>query len=631
MFEEIPQPLADRGAVVVDGTRYLFADSRGSGLGLFIWRNAGLSWTPDDELDVKIIETAPVSFDAAEYDKVEGNVFDVTVTLDQAFVETTLTLPITVTANGGATQADYSLSPDELVFAPGETSKTFSVTVVDDTIDDDGESITLSFDDIHLLSGGTNETATIVLGDNDFPVLTVQYGQDSQTLAEGETVQVTVRLSAQPEREVSIPLTAAGQGGATSADYDVPTSVTFAGDETEKTVAFMAVDDSDDDDNESVKLGFGTPLPDRITTGTQSETMLKIGDNDNPTVTVMFAQTAYTVDEGGSQTVSVSVSADPERTIIIPITATPQGTTSAADYSVSPSVTFTDGRALSQTFTIEAADDEIDDDNETVKLGFGTMPDSKVNAGSPDEAIVTINDDDTADIVFDPLLLLMVPEAVGGVYTVVLDTQPSADVTVTITGYAGTDLSVGNNSLDNNTLTFTADDWTTPQTVTMTAGSDLDSDNDRVDLVHTGAGAEYEGLARSLEVLIIDDDTDELRLVDGTPTAVGEAPCEGRLEIYIDGDWGTICDDYWNDDEADVACRQLGFAGGSVVDASQFNARSGRGRRPSRWETTTSPSGWTTCGATARSRTCWSAATCAPSPRPTGSDAGTTRTSGSAA
>ena len=222
MFEEIPQPLADRGAVVVDGTRYLFADSRGSGLGLFIWRNAGLSWTPDDELDVKIIETATVSFDAAEYDKVEGNVFDVTVTLDQAFVETTLTLPITVTANGGATQADYSLSPDELVFAPGETSKTFSVTVVDDTIDDDDESITLSFDDIHILPGGANETATIVLGDNDFPVLTVQYGQDSQTLAEGETVQVTVRLSTQPEREVSIPLTATGQGGATSADYNVP-------------------------------------------------------------------------------------------------------------------------------------------------------------------------------------------------------------------------------------------------------------------------------------------------------------------------------------------------------------------------------------------------------------------------
>ena len=34
----------------------------------------------------------------------------------------------------------------------------------------------------------------------------------------------------------------------------------------------------------------------------------------------------------------------------------------------------------------------------------------------------------------------------------------------------------------------------------------------------------------------------------------------GRLEIFIDGEWGTICDDSWGDTEADVACRQLGYS-----------------------------------------------------------------------
>ncbi len=579
MFENIPRSLVNRGAVVVDGSRYLFRDPEEFGGDLFRWNyyevpeDYDLSWTPGDEVEVKIIETATASFGAATFDKVEGDVFDVTVTLDEAFVETTLSLPITVTAHGGATEADYTLSPDKLVFAPGDTSKTFTVTVVDETIDDDGESITLSFDDLHILPGGTNETATIALGDNDFPVLTVEYGQDSQLLAEGETVQVTVRLSAPPEREVNIPLTATGQAGAIAADYNVPTSVTFAEDETENTVAFMAVDDDDDDDGETVKLGFGTAnLPERITAGTRNETTLKIDDNDNPIVTVMFAQTAYTVDEGGTQQVTVSVSADPERTIIIPITATPQGTASAADYSVSPSVTFTGGGALSQTFTIEGAQDLIDDDNESFKLGFGTMPDPRVSAGTPGEATVTINDDDTADILFSPLEPTVTEaDPVGGKYAVTLATEPTEEVTVTITGDAGTDL-----SLVNDTLTFTADDWTTPQTVTLTAAPDLDSDNERVALVHTGGGAEYLGLARSLEVLIIDDDTGELRLVDGTRTTGDGRLCDGRLEIYINGQWGTICDDYWNDEEADVACRQLGFAGGSVVDASRFVAGSGR-------------------------------------------------------
>ena len=35
---------------------------------------------------------------------------------------------------------------------------------------------------------------------------------------------------------------------------------------------------------------------------------------------------------------------------------------------------------------------------------------------------------------------------------------------------------------------------------------------------------------------------------------------EGRVEICIDGVWGTISDDGWSTVEAQIACRQLGFA-----------------------------------------------------------------------
>ena len=78
-------------------------------------------------------------------------------------------------------------------------------------------------------------------------------------MAEGATVEVTVRLSAAPEREV-VDLTHTGQDGATAADYSgVPTSVTFAADETSKTLTFTAESDSVDDDGESVVLGFGSP------------------------------------------------------------------------------------------------------------------------------------------------------------------------------------------------------------------------------------------------------------------------------------------------------------------------------------------------------------------------------------
>jgi len=38
----------------------------------------------------------------------------------------------------------------------------------------------------------------------------------------------------------------------------------------------------------------------------------------------------------------------------------------------------------------------------------------------------------------------------------------------------------------------------------------------------------------------------------------GGLPLEGRLEVYYNGQWGTVCDDYFNTVDATVACKSLG-------------------------------------------------------------------------
>ena len=341
-------------------------------------------------------DTPLVRFGASSYTATEGGAdARVRVELSEA-VGSPVTVPLIPVNRGGATNADYSGMPSNVTFGASETSKTFTVTAMDDSVDDDGESVRVGFGTLPAaVTAGSPATATVALADDDGPEpLAVSFGKTFYKAREGgEPATVKVQLNRTPASSVTIPLRTEHRNWATAADYSgVPPSVTFGPSERVRTFTVTVQRDNDIEDAEEVRIGFGT-LPPGVVAGSPAWTSVALEDD----LSVAFGARSYTAAEGGAGvTVTVRLTRSWGAPFTLPLTVQRHGGASTRDYTGIPGSVVFRTSDLEKTFTVTAVDDAVNDDGESVEIGFGWPRPQALWTGAPSTATVQLVDNDNA-------------------------------------------------------------------------------------------------------------------------------------------------------------------------------------------------------------------------------------------
>jgi hypothetical protein len=260
----------------------------------------------------------------------------------------------------------------------------------------------------------------------------------------------------------------------------------------------------ENDKTVGLTLANATGLEAAAIAGTNPVT-LTITDDDTAGVSV--STSSLTLSEVGSTgTYTVVLDSEPTADVTISISSDDE-----SEATVEPaSLTFTASNwATPQQVTVTGVDDDVDDGDQTVTITHAaSSADSAYDGASIDDVNVTLEDDDTAGVSVSKSALTLSEVGNTGTYEVVLTSQPTATVTIDVTSGNTSEATVSPDS-----LTFTAGDWDTPQTVTVTGVDDTAIDGTQsVTITHQASSADsaYDGASiASVDVTLTDNDSDE--------------------------------------------------------------------------------------------------------------------------
>ena len=421
-------------------------------------------------------------------------------------------------------------------FAANEVSRTISVVVRGDTVDEADESFTVTlFNERYGIIGTGTASATIV-NDDAVPTLSIRANQGAMVEGNGST------------RDFVFTVTRSSRTGTASVDWSVSGTVDaadfggtipfgridFADGETTKLITIAVTGDTQAELDETLTVTLANAAGARIATA--AATSLVVND-DYPHATVSIEADVDSVEEGdsGPRTITYTVTRSGDTTgpasVAWSITA---GTADAADFlnGVLPSGTVEFGaNETSKTFQIQVNGDTDIEPDETFTVTLSNPNGASIAGGGRSATVSILNDDgQTFAITADQTQMA---EGDGGstpfTFTVTRTGDSSDDVTldwaVSGPGVDGADFAGG--TLPSGTVTIRAGQTSATITVNV-AGDTVKETNEGFAVTLSNPSAGTIAVARATSLIVNDDGlTDPMGLPQFDIVAVNGSQVEG--------------------------------------------------------------------------------------------------------
>ncbi|MHC4876833.1 MAG: hypothetical protein ACYTGL_10070 [Planctomycetota bacterium] len=350
-----------------------------------------------------------------------------------------------------------------------------------------------------------SRTLAVTSLDDDIAGFQVNETQTDTRVDEfGSTDDITVVLTAQPVSTVVLDIASDDDSEVTVA----PTSLIFtpADWDIPQTIISTGVDDHlvDGLQMTQVSVRVIASESDDAFDGLASQSVsVTTTDNDVAGFTVVETDGETSVNESGrTDSFSIVLTAQPTETVFLDLSSN-----DSAQLSLSESVlTFdSDNWDVPQSVTVAAIDDDAVDGDLTVTVFVSVDADltDPVFQSLPDESLtVTVTDNDAAGFLVESATspLTVSEKETSADFTVALTSQPVTDVVFGLSVSDTTEVAI-----NSSTLTFTPQNWNTPQTITVTGVDDDDDDGDQSSVVSiTVRAAESDAAFAGLPAQTID-------------------------------------------------------------------------------------------------------------------------------